>query len=73
MIKIFATQFYAGLPKGKPWKSLAYDDSLEDAIESLKAIYDDHCLERKDRGLFPLPLSDFRVKGLESEQEFTED
>ena len=72
MIKTFATQFYIGHSDVKRWKSIAYDEHLEDAIETLKGIYDDHIAECEERGVWPYHhITDFRVKGLESEQEFT--
>lgn len=72
MITLFATQFYIGHSDVKRWKSIAYDDNLEDAVETLKGIYDDHVTECDKKGVWPYhALTDFRVKGLESEQEFT--
>lgn len=72
MIKIFATQFYIGHSEVKRWKSLAYDEHLEDAVETLKYIYDEHIADCEDKGVWPYHhMTDFRVKGLESEQEFT--
>jgi len=70
---IFATQFYCGL-KGKTWKSLAYDDHLEDAVETLNGIYDDHIAECEEKGVWPYhQITDFRIKGLQHEQQFTEE
>ena len=71
MIKTFATQYYAGISPDRMWHSLAFDDSLEDALESLRALYDEHCQWCDERLLQHPFWSDFRIKGLESEQEFT--
>ena len=71
MITTFATQYYVGLNNGKTWKSLSFDDNLEDAVETLNAIYEDHCREYTEKGQWPCDLSEFRIKGLESEQKFT--
>lgn len=69
---IFATQFYIGHSDVKRWKSIAYDDNLEDAIETLKGIYDDHIAACAKKGVWPYhEITDFRVKGLEVEQKFT--
>lgn len=69
---IFATQFYCGLNNGKTWKSLAYDEHLEDAVETLKGIYDDHLAACEEKGVWPYhQITDFRIKGLQHEQQFT--
>lgn len=69
---LFAIQFYIGHSELKRWRSIAYDDSLEDAIDTLKEIYDDHISECEERGVWPYhQITDFRIKGLQHEQEFT--
>jgi hypothetical protein len=69
---IFATQIYIGHSEAKKWKSIEYDEHLEDAVETLKGIYDDHIAACEDKVVWPYhQITDFRIKGLQHEQQFT--